>query len=230
MLSPEQRAAFAAKLDVETPVAEETSAPPASVQEEQKVEQAPTTAASGQREARRPVPYDRFHEVNSAKRAAEERAAKLEEELKALRAGSAGKAEPKSYLDELIEQEQAAQGKAPVQIDEGIVARLTELERAHASSVLDNLLLSAQRDYPDLPQDFLLAAIGQKLTVEDAVAMWDDMKQKVLKATGTQTPAAAAPKAPATPPLPSKMPPVGEPKPRTLEEAHLAFRRHLARQ
>lgn len=224
MLSPEQRAAFAAKLDVPESVVETTESNQETVSDTP-VEPTPSTTSSEQKEERRSIPYARFHEVNSRAKQAEERAAKLEQELQALR-GTTGSSssQPKSFLDELIEQEQAGQDKPAV--DEELVARISDLERVHASNLLDKTILQAQKDYPDLPEDILLAAIGAKLSVEEAVGVWDDMKQRVLKATG----ATQHRQAPATPPLPGKVPPAGQPKPRTLEEAHIAFRRYLQRQ
>ncbi|CAB4161821.1 hypothetical protein UFOVP777_4 [uncultured Caudovirales phage] len=222
MLSPEQRAAFSAKLDASESADESTETSTVQTQEQQETPPASTTV-SGQSNERAPVPFTRFAKVNSRMTAAEARAAKAEQELAELRSKFDGGSDKpvKSYLDELIEQEASASGKSTA--NDELVSRLTDLERAHAATLLDKTLLQAQKDYPDLPEDILLAAIGAKLSVEDAVTIWDDMKQKVLK---NHAPAQVR-QAPATPPIPGKVPPMGSPRPRTLEEAHVAFRRHL---
>lgn len=209
MLSPEQRAAFEGKFgeqfqDTTTEPAAESAAPSTTPSEpDNKVEV-----------KERHIPYTRFQEVNRAKRAAEERAQRLEAELQELR--KPGRSEPKSFLDSLVEQEENPEPNP-------FEARLTAVEREYAAAKLDSIVAKTQRDYPDLPEDILLAAIGAGKSPEDAVEMWDSLKQRIL---GTQAKPTKAP--PATPPTPHRTAPTSNAsKPKTLDEAHVAFRKYL---
>ena len=224
MLSPEQLAKFEAQLSGETSPPADAPAQESSPSEPRQPdaqEASPPTTPSEQKKPNS-IPFSRFQEVNQQKRAAEKRAAELEKELEALRA----KAQPeRSFLEELQELEQAEKAPAAIAVPKEYDARLSQIEEAYATQVLDRLVADAKQKFPDLPETHIYAAIGEGLSVEDAYDMWEfeQFKQNRGKtATQARTPVA-------TPPVPNKAPPRPAPKPQTMEEAHRAFRAALAR-
>ena len=241
MLTPEQRAEFVAKLEasaaksdeVETQGQEQEAGTPstsgATPQGDTTADRTPAVVGDSTGTPRPPVPYDRFSRVNAERKEAVQRAANLEARIKELEgAKSAPKAE-KSFLEQLVDEERQQSGQGQQEESNPYEGRLQQLERLHASTILDQTIAAAQRDHPDLPEDILLAAIGNRQTVEDAVEIWENMKAKVLKATGAVPAQQQASRVPtAKPPIPRQVPPQAIPKPQTMDEAHLAFRRLMA--
>jgi len=230
LLSPEQLAAMQAKLEEASDNFETTDETPD--QEAQSDSGDRKTADTEQTEEKPkagkpdPVPFERFTQVNRKYREMETRAKQLEAELESVKKAQS-RTEPKaerSFLDELLDLEKGGSGnetKAPTELEQ----RLAYLETQHATALLDQTIAGAKRDYPDLPEDFVLAALAAKLSVEDAAQVWGDLKGKFGQ-SGNST-VQNPPTKPSNPPAVRKAPPAPPKAPATMDEAAALLRRRL---
>lgn len=228
MLSPEQRERLNAMLgaseddgndEPETTSTQESSSPAQAAPEVQPEPEARPEAPAVPPQGKStppPVPYQRFSEVNSARKAAEARAKELEDRLAAMQNGQG------SVLDYLQTPSEQTFNLPPE-----VQARLEALELQEGERRLESELARVERDHPEVDQQWLIRAVASGAEIEDAVAFWSTVYSAAAEKVKAQQTQRTAPQVP--PAVRNTASTVNKPvvRPQNLAEAHAAFRKLL---
>lgn len=184
-------------------------AKPAEVKPSETVEAKPDDESKPKR---RPVPYDRFAEVNAeAKQAKAEReqATAERDELRAKLAAMQATPEPnKHWLDGILDDGAKPEPETkPAPELSAFEQRVARLEERESRALLNETLSQMKVDYPGVPEEVLLSGLAAGKSAEDIAGDWDPafehIGQMYVKQHGYQK---TAPAAEVAKPKPDAMP------------------------
>lgn len=200
--------------ELEAPAPKEEAAPAQETVVEQKSEAAPEAPVvdkapepKPEEESIRPVPYNRFKEVNAERAALKAERDAMANELAEMRAkAEALKAiEPpapkqKSWVERVLDgdddkevEQQAAPQRAPAQEEIPAWARPLIEERQMAE--LERVVSMVRQDYPDLPEEVILSGLASNQSVHEIAVAWDRVGRAYAQAHGYVPKEQAAPAA-----------------------------------
>lgn len=201
-----QAAAAQEPSNVAQAVAAEADAQAPSTESFQQEAQAPQVETDDQPGAPiRPVPYKRFQEVNSERASLKAERDELKAQLEAMRslqgsrqapAEATAKKDARTWLEAVLDGDEPSEEPAakPDEIPEWgrtAMSMLEEIRQERSMQALDRVVAGIQEDYPDVPEEVILAGIAQGNSAEQIVQAWDHIGQAYAKAHG-MTPAQAA--------------------------------------
>lgn len=193
------------KAELESPAQQEDAAP-VQAAPEPKTEEAPQVPTPEQapepkaeEEAIRPVPYNRFKEVNAERAAFKAERDAMANELAEMRAraeamkavSEASPAKPqKSWVERVLDgddenegkQQQAQQQQAPQ--SEEIPAWARPLIEERQMAELDRVVSGVRKDYPDMPEEVILSGIAAGQSVHEIAVAWDRVGRAYAQAHG----------------------------------------------
>lgn len=220
-MTPDEVLELAKMMDASAPQADSTPetkqealAPKVTAQEDGQTTDQTVQAKPDEEDNIRPVPYNRFKEVNSKYQAEKARAEELAAKLEAFASTKDEPDDDDGWLQEFLggKETKKANTEDVPQWAKGMQAKLAEYESEKAQSQLDKVLTQAAIDYPDLPQGVLLSGIANGSSIEAIANTWDWMGQQYMARKGAQ-PASTQPKADVAPRLPASKGKVNAPEP-----------------
>jgi len=150
-------------------------------------------------ESIRPVPYNRFKEVNAERAAlkaerdalanqlAEERA-----KLEAMRVVEAEKpkASEKSWLDRVLDGDDDGQEPVQKQPEEipawarPVLSVIEQVQMDRQMAELDRVVAGIRQDYPDMPEEVVLSGIAAGQSPHEIAVAWDNLGRAYTQAHG----------------------------------------------
>ena len=200
------------KAELESPAQQEDAAPAQETVLETKAEEAPVVPPSDQvvqskseEDSIRPVPYNRFKEVNAERAAykAERDAmanelAEMRAKAEAMKAVAPEASKPKSWVERVLDgddenktEQQEAQQRQPG--PEEIPAWARPLIEERQMAELDRVVAGVRQDYPDMPEEVILSGIAAGQNVHEIAVAWDRVGRAYAQAHGFVPKEAAAP-------------------------------------
>lgn len=190
------------KAELENPTQQEDAAPVQEAAPEMKSEQAQDAPPSdkapepkAEEESIRPVPYNRFKEVNAERAALKAERDAMANELAEMRAKAEAMkavepvaAKQKSWVERVLDgddenkPEQQAPQRAPAQEEIPAWARPLIEERQMAE--LDRVVSGIRQDYPDMPEEVILSGIAAGQSVHEIAVAWDRVGRAYAQAHG----------------------------------------------
>lgn len=191
------------KAELESPAQQENAAPERETAPEMKAEETPEAPPpdkapepKAEEESIRPVPYNRFKEVNAERAAfkAERDAmanelAEMRAKAEAMKAVEPSAAKQKSWVERVLDgddenkpEQQASQQQAPQQEEIPAWARPLIEERQMAE--LDRVVSGVRQDYPDMPEEVILSGIAAGQSIHEIAVAWDRVGRAYAHAHG----------------------------------------------
>jgi len=193
------------KAELEQPVQQQEAAPAqetaAEYPDRQETAQPERTVeAKPEEESIRPVPYNRFKEVNAERATLRAERDAMANELAELRAKSEAMAavereakpaaQQKSWVERVLDGDddnEAGKQQAPEQVPAWAKPMMTTLEsiqQERQMAELDRVVSGIQRDYPDMPEEVVLSGIAAGQSVHDIAVAWDRVGRAYAQAHG----------------------------------------------